>query len=695
VLIRCHIAVAAAIPSAFAWRAMRFFKFLPALITLAALPAVLHAQPVPYWSTTDPRPLNYWVNATAAAFNASGDGFVLGSTQDFPGDSGDPLDVNGIRLTKFSPTGEVLWANEISRPTQYGPVQTTVIPTPDAGALTYVDWETGLRFDDLVVTKYGPNGNVQWSNTSDICPSVASDGSVFIGGSFEGDNVVTKLNAQGTSVWSKSFVLDNSGFGALRADASGGVWAAGSLFVNGVPQLYLGHYDSSGNLQTWTYPTASVGAIHIDIDSGGNLILGGVKSVNNSSQVIALAKVSSGASLLWSHIYTDAIDFGYSEKRPTFSIDPAGNAFVGYNSSSSPHPQIMKVDSTGTTAWTRTYAPTNTATAFIDLLADPGGNLFALFRVSAITSPNQNYALMKFLPNGDLGWPSLSDGAIIYDSGTLDSGAQGGGDYPAGLGRDSAGYLYVGGLGLLSSRNGHHVIKYGPANNAFFNSQSIPTSMIAGQTYAVSLNFANTGVNTWTLGDNYFLRSANPTDNTTWGLKRVDLSPTETILAGQAKSFKFNAIAPMNGGNYNFQWRMSQGTGAFGGASANVSIPVVVKQHAARYISQSVPTSAKAGATFSVTVTMRNVGTNTWTKASGYALASIEPDLNTRWGISTVPLGIADSIARGQNKVFTFNCVAPASPGTYTMRWIMHRQASAFTGFFGDKTTTKTITVTP
>jgi len=667
------------------------FKCLISAAALVATSSLVHAQPVPYWIKVDPRPLNYWDTATAAVFTANGDGFVLGATQDFPEGAGDPEDVNGIRLTKFSSTGNVLWASQISRPTAYGPVQTTIIPTPDGGALTYVDWETGLRYDDLILTKYGSNGAVQWSDTSDICPAVSPDGSVFTSTSFDGEVIVKKLNAQGTLLWEKVTETTNSYFSALKADVNGGVWAAGSSFVNNAPQIYLGHFDTDGNMQTWTIPTFGMGTTHIDFDSSGNLVLGGVLPGSNSTQVIALAKVSPTGTLLWSNVYSDPVDYSYYSKRPTFTIDPAGNVYVGYNSSASPHPQVMKVTPDGNTAWAHTFAPANTYATLTDVVADPGSNLFLLCSVTANGSFNSNDALIKYLPNGSIGWSSLPDGAIILDSGQFDTGANGGGDIPAGLGRDSSGFLYIGGLALLDNRDGVAVVKYGPANNSVFVTQTAPSTMVAGQTYTITETFQNNGVNPWTFNAGYYLRSQNPTDTSRWGRTRVDLGNSDTIAPGQSKKFSFFVYAPVNGGTYPLQWRMSQGTSVFGMPSANVNVAVALSTTAARYVSQSVPATVKAGTTFSVSVDMRNVGTNTWTQAGGYNLATTSPDLNTTWGFSSVALAAADSIARGQDKTFRFNCHAPTTPGTYTLQLRMRKSST----FFGDKTTVKTITVTP
>jgi hypothetical protein len=53
-------------------------------------------------------------------------------------------------------------------------------------------------------------------------------------------------------------------------------------------------------------------------------------------------------------------------------------------------------------------------------------------------------------------------------------------------------------------------------NAALFITQSVPTSMTAGQTYPVSVTMRNTGTMTWTAAHLYRLGSQNPQDNTTW-----------------------------------------------------------------------------------------------------------------------------------------------------------------------------------
>ncbi|HEV2708507.1 MAG TPA: S8 family serine peptidase, partial [Pyrinomonadaceae bacterium] len=110
-------------------------------------------------------------------------------------------------------------------------------------------------------------------------------------------------------------------------------------------------------------------------------------------------------------------------------------------------------------------------------------------------------------------------------------------------------------------------------NNAAFVSQSVPSTLTAGQTANVSVTMQNTGTTTWTTAEGYKLGSQNPQDNGTWGTGRVAL-PASVAPGGQA-TFNFNVTAPTTPGTYNFQWRMlREGVEWFGGYTTNVTVTV-------------------------------------------------------------------------------------------------------------------------
>jgi hypothetical protein len=224
-----------------------------------------------------------------------------------------------------------------------------------------------------------------------------------------------------------------------------------------------------------------------------------------------------------------------------------------------------------------------------------------------------------------------------------------------------------------------------PGNAAEFVSQSVPTSMQAGQQYEVSITLRNTGSNTWT-PSTYGLGAQNPHDNMTWGMKRVFLQVGESIDTNQLKTFTWTVTAPPSAGNYDFQWWMLHfGVEWFGPKTPNVVVTVQgagLPGNAAEFVSQSVPTSMQAGQQYQVSVTMRNTGSNTWTSAS-HVLGAQNPHDNMIWG-GRIPLAGGDSIGTNQTKTFSRTVTAPSTPGSYNFQWWMLNLGVAW---FGDKST--------
>ena len=219
-----------------------------------------------------------------------------------------------------------------------------------------------------------------------------------------------------------------------------------------------------------------------------------------------------------------------------------------------------------------------------------------------------------------------------------------------------------------------------PINNANFSSQSLPTTMTVGDVYTVTLRMLNSGNTTWTSGAAYSLGSSNPRDNGTWGTGRVALAGN--IPPGWTATFTFQISAPTTPGSYNFQWQMVQdGVEWFGAPSTNVVVDVVPvpRVNNAVFAGQSVPATMTAGTSNQVSVSMYNNGNTTWTRADPYALGSLNPQDNGTWG--TGRAWLAADVAPGQTGTFTFQAVAPSTPGSYNFQWGMLQSSCCW---FGD-----------
>ncbi|ALN65148.1 RHS Repeat family protein [Lysobacter antibioticus] len=223
---------------------------------------------------------------------------------------------------------------------------------------------------------------------------------------------------------------------------------------------------------------------------------------------------------------------------------------------------------------------------------------------------------------------------------------------------------------------------------AEFAGQIVPVSMRPGAVYPVRVQMKNTGTSVWRNGDGYRLGSSNPGDNYTWGMSRAGL--VGDVGPGQTAVFDFNVTAPASDGDYNFQWRMlKEGVQWFGSASANQVVQVRTPPAlASEFVSQSVPTSMVPGATYSVSVQMRNVGTAIWRSSESIRLGSFNPNDNGTWNIARIP--VAGDIAPGQVATFGFTVKAPIASGSYNFQWRMLKEGVAW---FGDPSANQVVQV--
>jgi len=232
-----------------------------------------------------------------------------------------------------------------------------------------------------------------------------------------------------------------------------------------------------------------------------------------------------------------------------------------------------------------------------------------------------------------------------------------------------------------------------PTNGAQFVSQSVPTSLQPGETRNVSITMKNAGLTTWTQAGDYKLGTQNPQDNTLWlGGTRVYLSAFDAVKTGEAKTFSFNITAPAKPGTYNFQWRIVQdGVGWFGTITPNVQITVKAPTNGALFVSQSMPATLQRGEKRSVSITMKNTGTTTWTQAGEYKLGTQNPPDNILWtGSTRVYLSPTEAIKPGESKTFAFDITAPNTPGAYNFQWRMVQDGVEW---FGANTLNAKITV--
>ena len=238
------------------------------------------------------------------------------------------------------------------------------------------------------------------------------------------------------------------------------------------------------------------------------------------------------------------------------------------------------------------------------------------------------------------------------------------------------------------------VVVFPPAvagDAAMFVSQVVPSMMPTGTTARASITLRNTGTNTWSEAARYRLGSVTPFDNRTWGLNRIYLPAS--VAPGGTVTFSFPITAPVTPGAYDFQWQMvREGVSHFGDLNAGAPISVLdvgTEGNAAAFIAQTLPAEIPAGTTAPASLTFRNVGTNAWSEASLYRLASVNPFDNLTWGFNRVAL--PGEVAPGATVTVNFTITAPLTPGAYNFQMQMIREG---VGTFGQVSSNASITIT-
>lgn len=241
----------------------------------------------------------------------------------------------------------------------------------------------------------------------------------------------------------------------------------------------------------------------------------------------------------------------------------------------------------------------------------------------------------------------------------------------------------------VSTRNGT-LVSAPAVDGARFASQNVPATVTTESVTNIPVTFQNTGTTSWTSATNYRLSSENPSDNTTWGGPRVNIPAGVTVRPGGYHTFVVPARAPAVPGTYNFRWRLVRdGVARFGDLSANATINVVGGALAATFVSSTMPATIGSSQTISVTIQMKNEGTETWV-AGTHRLSSASPDDTNLWRRTRIDLTTGTTVVPGGTGVFTGTVTAPAANGTYAFQYRMIKEGVAR---FGQPTPLLNVTV--
>jgi hypothetical protein len=197
-----------------------------------------------------------------------------------------------------------------------------------------------------------------------------------------------------------------------------------------------------------------------------------------------------------------------------------------------------------------------------------------------------------------------------------------------------------------------------------FIGQTVVSTVQAGQQFSTILKWLNNGSQIWDSVAGLKVVSANPANNSTWGVSSPPLSAV--TLKGQQLEIRVAAVAPRNAGTYNYQWQLFQeDRGLFGQPSTNLSINVTPGPPS---IDSSGPPPAFVGSSFSYQLIVAG-GTPSyvWSIASGSLPSGLGLDsraglisgVPTTTGSASFTAQVTDAASRVAQRVISLT-VAPA-----------------------------------
>lgn len=249
---------------------------------------------------------------------------------------------------------------------------TSIEPTSDGGYIIAGNM-TATEYDyNAVVVKLDRNGDVSWKYTyggdgADWAVSVreVSDGYIVGGstssfGTGQHDMWVFKLNTTGQMQWQKAFGTSGDDFLEGIQPSGTGYVAVGSTYkpTSGYNDIVVLKLDTSGVIQSSTNTYGGLGteyghAIHQTMD-GGFVVAGSTNSCCYGGNDVLVMKVSNDGTVIWSNAYGLSGNEWATEIRQT---DDGGYIVLGYTEALSSQGDllVMKLNSNGTVAWSKTY----------------------------------------------------------------------------------------------------------------------------------------------------------------------------------------------------------------------------------------------------------------------------------------------------------------------------------------------------
>jgi uncharacterized protein (UPF0297 family) len=422
--------------------------------------------------------------AVALAVDRSGNVYVTGES---PG-SGTLCDFATI---KYLSTGDTAWVRRYNGAAS-GEDKARAMAVDDSGNVYVAGSSWGGATDsDYLTIKYDPDGTQVWARRYDgpasgedeaYALALDDSGSVYVTGASSGsgtsqDYATIKYHPNGDTTWVVRYNGPANGFDqacAVDVDDSQNVYVTGYSW-GGLDNFDYAtvKYGSGGN-QVWArrYDGATNGedrAAALAVDDGGSVYVTGYSNSAASLRDYVTVKYLPDGDTAWIVRYNGPAND--RDETRALAVDPWGGACVtgfSWDSPTNLDYATVRYLPGGDTAWVRRYnGPDNEGDGAEAIAVDAAGCFYVTGASSGGTS--QDYATVKYLPQGDMAWVRRYDGRAN------------GSDQASAIATDDLGNVYVTGCSWSSGTSfDYATIKYAP-------SPQVPISSCPGHWVLITL----------------------------------------------------------------------------------------------------------------------------------------------------------------------------------------------------------------
>jgi len=403
--------------------------------------------------------------------DAAGNGYLL-AISDSDISASENLDVVVI---KYNPSGTQLWQTKFNGSANGKDIGRDMVL--DVAGNVYVTAATDVpgRETDFVTLKYNASGVRQWSAYFDAekmydeprALTLDTLGNVYVVGfSYQKDTIdlpweyytnenndftTIKYNSAGVQQWVRHFGTIGAGFDSYDKGNDEATYVAvdkwGNVFVAGNSPTYTGgqcmllKYSAAG-LPQWVRSTAQgvgSGVGGLAVDGAGNVYLAanympGAGDGYADDYRFYAEKYNSLGEVIWSNHFITDQNYpagGYNDtKAESLQLDAAGNVYIGgisaklelitdstgYQYYDTPYVSdlmALKLNHAGVIQW-QTLHPKVSHDYFASMALDKIGNVY-LTGIS-YHALHIGYGILKFDPNGTVGWEMETTGPSTYQT---------------------------------------------------------------------------------------------------------------------------------------------------------------------------------------------------------------------------------------------------------------------------------------